>query len=662
MPGSGENKKYAAPGATALVLLILAFTLWGLESLFPLRALVWHWRELLWLPVVAAAALGQGAVVFRLWRGDRLEIEPGLKLAVLAGLGLGVLSLEVLAAAAAGFMNRPFLTVLTVLVLAVSALAGRREAMEAVSRAAAEANRLAGEVRLPLGAAVCAAVISFPLVLVPSRAFDALSYHLEVPMRYLQAGGMVDLPANLYSYSPLLTQMLYGLAMGLAGPALAGLIYYLFFLLTLWVIWCGGRPLFGNSGAAWATAMLSLTPVFLMEVPQSGADWSMTFFLVTALFLAAGDDRSPRRLLLAGALAGMAAGCRHQALGYGVVLIPLSGLAADLAARRAAAVKNWLLLAVSAFAAAAPWYLKNLLQTGDPLYPLLATLTGKTAYHIQFADTLTGARPVELLWSWILVPYQAAFDPTSLSMSATTGILPLALLVLLPFTRLEKRGNRFLLLWTILAYAAWHLTFRTFRYAMPVMAVALLWAGSVLAQHAGGKTRWAAAVRWAAILSMLANAAVFIGLSDYINRNIGAALGTTSPGRYLTRTYDPYPAIDFLNNLSPPPGKVLFVGEMRGFYSRFRREVPSHNAPNRLLSMIRDGSSPAEAAHRLRRQGFTHLLYNPGEYDRMAVTNRNAPLWRLDGEQKQVLGRFLSEEAAPVFTANGIAVLELGHE
>jgi hypothetical protein len=645
------GKWYAAAAAVLLVILLIT----GRDVLYPVRALWWHAEALVWWLVILAGAVGQGALLYKFAGGARTEISPGLAVPVAAGLGLGLFSLQVLLLGAFGLMSTPVLTALVLLVLAVSLTAGRGTLALMFSSAAHDLSRRGRDTALPLTAVFATAVTVFPLVLLPTRAFDALSYHLEVPLRYLQAGAVVNIPENTYSYSPLLTQMLYGLGMGLEGPDLAGLIYFTFFTLTLWTLWKGGEKIFSSAGSAWAAAFVALTPVFLVEVPQAGADWSMAFYTTTALLLA-GSGRNMRLMVLAGLLAGMAAGCRHQGLGFALVLIPAAGLLTDLPKRRPGSFTSWSAFAAAAVLSASPWYIKNLVQTGDPLYPLFTSMAGGLPYKVGFVEGLTGPRSLDLAWSWILVPFKAAFYPLSLSMTATVGVLPLALVLLLPGLKGRRAGSRFLLLWVVMAFFAWHLTFRTFRYLMPVVAVGYLWLGTALAaflENSGVRER---ILKYAVCIALVVNGGTFLGLSDYVNKSVAPALGISSPLQYIRETYDTYPAIEYLNSLDPPPGRVLFVGEMRGFYSEFPREVASHNAPNRLLEMVKEGWGPDKIKDSLTAAGFTHILFNPVEWERMAYLNRNAPLWEVDDRGKRAVLAFLRDHTRLLFGSRGISV------
>jgi len=245
-------------------------------------------------------------------------------------------------------------------------------------------------------------------------------------------------------------------------------------------------------------------------------------------------------------------------------------------------------------------------------------------------------------------------------MSATMGVIPLALIPLLPTLRRTGKGNRFLGIWAVLSFFAWYLTFRSFRYVFPVLSVLYLWYGCALhltVERNKKLKKWLTA---AVCSALIINVGVFVGLSDFVDASVGAALGTKSPEKYITASYNVYPAIDYLNKLDPLPGKVLFLGEMRGFYSQFPREVASHNVTNRLIEMAREGVLPGDIHMRLTSAGFTHILVNPSEWDRMVEWKQWK--WKIDSEAKLLLKDYLEMHTKTVFSGRGITVQELVSE
>jgi 4-amino-4-deoxy-L-arabinose transferase-like glycosyltransferase len=645
----------------AAVIAVAVALFAGRDVVQPVRFLIWHTVSLAWFAVIVVSAWGQGRALVS-FVVPRLRDESPLPLSVIAlGTGLGLFSVEIFLMAAAGFLNPPALTALVTVVFLLTVILSRRLWSD-VREEGREVLDSASGCTLPLSIAGLAVIVSWPFALVPTRAFDALSYHLEVPLRYLQAGRIIDIPENLYSYTPQLNHMLYSLALGLSGSDLAGLVNHLYFVLAIAVLWMGFRDRFSSAGSAWAAAIAALSPVLLIEAVNTGVDWSAAFYTLAALCILASGTGDRRYVVLAGLLAGMAAGCRHQPLGYAIVLPAIASVVDDLTSRRRVKTGNLSLFLAVAVLVSSPWYFRNWVFTGDPIFPLLAHLGGRTSAGAAFVSALAGPKSLSLLREWVALPFRLTFDPLSYSMTATVGVQYLALVPLLFYRRWRNPENRFLLSWLILSFLAWYLVFRTARYAMPVFLVAALWLGAALDGALRSRTGLSRALGAMVVATLVMNAGVFVGLQDYVNRNVGAAVGMRSSSNYLMDAYEVYPAIDYLNRLEPPPGRVLFLGEMRGFYSMFPREVPSHNMPNRLMEMVKEGIPPETISYRLEEAGITHILYNPAEWERMAYRNRSAPLWRLDPGDRISVDNYLENRTDRIFSKYGISVYRIDRE
>jgi hypothetical protein len=154
------------------------------------------------------------------------------------------------------------------------------------------------------------------------------------------------------------------------------------------------------------------------------------------------------------------------------------------------------------------------------------------------------------------------------------------------------------------------------------------------------------------------NLAAFLGFMSSYADTLSGAWGRIPPRVYLERTYAPFGAVQYLNRLELE-GKVLFLGEMKGFYSMFPREVSTFDVPNRLVELIRQGEGSDGAAKNLLEHGFSHILFNPGEFERLAA---KSPFLRLGPDQRAILDTFLAERTMTVFSGGGIRVLEIAHE
>ncbi len=636
------------------------------DPFFPFLPLLGNAVPLLWGAVLAAAALGTGLRVLSLLRPAGAVAGEGFRALLALALGLGVLSLAATLLGAAGLLRPSFLTLLALLALA---LAVRPLALWWNGAGRGFPSRLGEAFRahpLPLGITALFLAVGFLFALVPVTAFDALAYHLEVPARFLQGGGIIHLPENPSASYPLLGEMLYALAMGVSTPVLAQLLHYLFFLLALGLAWSWARRALGEEAAAWGVALLATLPPFFMEAWAAGSDWTAAAFTLGAVLLLASGERSPRGMGLAGVLAGMAAGCKYPALGFAIAVPMLAGAATDLAAgaRGRKLALPWLLFSGVALLLFSPWALKNLLLEGNALFPLFGSGGLAAPGGLLAGDTHRASLSLASLWGGVTFPWRAVFDAKALGLNWSVGILPLALILALPALRGggERKaggGSRFLLLWGVLCLLLWSFTFQVGRLLLPAVAVACLGLGASLAAlraRVGAAFRGVLGAVAAALL--LADLGMVVALQDRLVGSLSPALGVTAPREHLTADYPPYAALEHLNRLTPPP-RVLFLGETRGFYAGFPREVPLYAVENRLLHLIRGGNSPTEAAAALRAAGFTHLLVHPREWERLALLS---PLLRLTPGEKEAVAAFLSRHTREAFSDSGVSVREIEHE
>jgi hypothetical protein len=646
-------------GALAAVVLIFVLAIMGGQVVFPVRILLFYWSAFAWLVVIIGAIAAQGFPVIQKVGLNDGE-DGGFRTALALGLGLGMICLETFVLGILGVLGKRSLTVLVLTSSGLGVYAYRKRLRGVFESVVRGVREISGDAVLPCALAVAGAVWVLPFVLVPTRDFDALTYHLEVPARYLQAGKIIPLPGNIPSNYPLLSEMAYTLGLGLNGTDLAGLLCHFFFVMTLLLIFAWARRRFGDGGAAWGVALLVSTPSFLIDTTRTGSDWPAAYYTLAAVLLLAGGDRRPGTMCLAGVMAGMAAGSKYPALGFAVILPLLVGVVHDIFRGRKTGILNWGLFALLSAVVALPWYIKNLIFTGDPFFPLLTGVFNQSAAAgVLAADTHFHRPEISDLWGWLVVPVAAIFDPERYQLSSTIGFLPLALIPLLPALQGRGTGSRFLGWWSALAFAGWYMTFRVGRFALPVYSLGVLWLGAALAYTLSSLTRFRVVLSGSVAAAMVVNMGVLIGVQAAVNRSVPAAFGVSSPVGYLQRHYDVFPSIEFLNRLNPPPSRVLFLGETRGFYSDFPREIPTFDSPNRLIEMMRSGLSIEEIARRLLEAGFSHILHNPREMSRLA---EKTPYMRLNASERATLRNFINRRTRILFSANGIAVTEIIRE
>lgn len=404
---------------------------------------------------------------------------------------------------------------------------------------------------------------------------------------YSWPDGIAPVVSSLYFWT-------YGLA-GATRSTLTAPVVIFQFCLLLGAVFALTRRMFSDRAAAFACALVACSPVIAWATAM-GQETGLSAIALVALLLYLPRDRDEES---AGAvvLAGLAAGLGALAREYGLALI-IFGIGLALVRRLSA--RSLLLLVVSAALVVLPWYGRNWLRTGNPVFNL----------------DLGGLFPVNPVQTWMNQSYQAEFGWSQLTLAALRFLLInccVALLGGLAGAWFYFRPARALLVAIVLIVIIWAAslgyTAAGFTTAIRVLSPALA-LGVVL----GG----AACARWIPAQRHLAGASVALGLIA-----LDAALrALTLPG-----TVYKIPPADWL-----AAGRAVHDYHERPVYREIARVAGSQRilvlGPNALLTLqgartlplwspevrfLFDGRlAPAEIARRLRAASIGYILLNRG--------------------------------------------------
>ena len=414
-------------------------------------------RHARWIGLVgllAAAAVTAGSAAVRWLAGARGGVT--LRLAV----GAGALALTTLGAGLASVL---FPGVGWVAVGAAALPALRRIRRPAVGWALRPAT-------LPLTAVLGAALgLVFTGALAPEASFDGIAHHLAHPEIYAAHHRIHALPHHFLANVPALAEMHYLLARLLAGGMEpAKLIHFGWGLVALGALVGWARESLEDHWALAVGAVFMLIPYALLVGQWSYVDLAAAALVTIALREALAPR--PRRILL-GVVCGLAAGTKLTGVfGLAIVLAILAVRGRSIAG-----------LLISFLMATAPWGMKNLLMTGNPVAPfvpgLFPTLWWETGNHARYRAELasynTGSLTLPGLGGFLARGWDVSIRNTGvLDTWAGMGAwflwgLPLLLLVGAPAARgpaLAACG------WFVL----WHLIPRQVRYTLPAWPAAAL--------------------------------------------------------------------------------------------------------------------------------------------------------------------------------------------
>ncbi len=632
------------PAAAALLAALLAAAAVG-DSAWPVVRAGVVPLVLLFLTTLLATGSGRALV----GRIGLSELSESQKTLIGATLGLGLLALGTLALGALGLFKPWAASAL----LAALWLAGYGELRPALESLAPDRSLLESR---PLAAAAIALPLALALwaCLMPPHQYDSLVYHMALPQDYLLSGRLHAPEGLLFAHFPQNGEMLFTLALLAGSDVLAQMYIWLAFALSIaWLFSLGRRE--APMSAVLLACFLTATHAALLLTASTTYVEPLVMLWVTAGALSFERWRqlpgARGWLALSAVFIGLALGTKYYAgLGAVALGLRLCWRAARSEDRRAA-LGDLALFTGLVTVVFAPWLVKNWLLVKNPVFPFL---------YKHFANTGTGwngdaaAGYFRILTEyghaegWLLsllkLPVLLLRNPLRFGggMDVLGDLGWTLLLGAIPLGVWAGRDNGFrrgLLAFCGLWALGWFSSGVVLRFlTVLIPLLALTGAAGLVKLH----ERLGAAGRALLVGAVGAMTAVNLFLVLYVHAVFGTPsvlLGLEAREEFLARRLDYYPCAAAVRDLPGPSGRILVVGEQRGYYIG-REHLPSSvHAPNLWVRLAEEAASPADLAARLARSGFSHVLFVPKESARLGAalgtfTQKGQANW--DGLESQL--------------------------
>ena len=465
--------------------------------------------------------------------------------------------------------------------------------------------------------------------------YDVLEYHLQMPKEYFVDGRISYAPHNVYANFPAGIEMFYLLAMiilddPIAAAIPANLIHTAFAALAIFAAWCVGRDQSRRGGiigalciatAGWIPYLCGLAYVenglLFYGITATGIVVRLARSTSIDVGVAVRSSRtsgSPLRwIALVGLVAGFACGCKYTAIP--MIAIPLTVAVLMLPARssvaRASAVGVFGLATLVGFS---PWLVKNVAMTGNPVFPLANTLFQAAPDGWGEAETDRWAKGHEVAPEERRLParLRAAFVRTVGDEYQRFG--PAVFLIALGgmVRRRLDRTDAVLMMIFAVQMVVW--VFFTHVYAR--FAVVMLIPLCILAARStnGAIVRggWRRRIVFGLLLVGAAFNAVFATRLAIAESPNGAPPVVIHDGQLPQFEY-----FKVVNLQLPKDAFVLVVGDARAFY--FQRRIDYRVVFNRspFVDVVRNAPSDEDVVDWLRGRGYTHILVNWSEINRL---------------------------------------------
>ena len=532
-------------------------------------------------------------------------------------------------------------------------------------------------------------VLAFIAALAPPIAKDTLLYHFAVPRAFIAQGSNAFIDGNIASYLALGTEMhavwamlLGNLVSTRAGEAAAGATTFLFFPLLLAAVFGWAREL--NVSRRWslvATLMVAAIPTAFHVASSGYVDLALALFVTLAVYALTRWWRTLETsslvlvaIFLGGALAvkltavfviaAFALIVLLRARGESFATAPGSDMEGGVSPGKIVLAGFGALLLAGVIAS--PWYLRNWVATGSPVFPFYMSILKGSAngWDVERSNLFQamisqyGGADVDKT-NYLMSPFRVSLAAQPENPGLYDGVLGAAFLIGLPlliWALWKKRLAGELAIAAGVAaifYIFWLFSGPQLRYLLPItplLAVAISGAVEAMSEDASGRAAAKYSLIAASIVAMLTSVAWFS-----MKAPLRVVLGGESRDQYLARNLDYYPYYQAINADTAADSRVWLINMRRDTYHIDRPVFSDYIFEDwTLKKMLWEARSVQELRAKSAATGIKYVLTRHDflfDFDRSTLVDEKRP--RAENEAKLKIAREFVLDPANTIKADG---------
>ena len=476
--------------------------------------------------------------------------------------------------------------------------------------------------------------------LAPVTGSDSVTYHYAIPKLYIKSHEIYYIP-NMYANQPMAFQMLYMLGMLLYADTLSSLFTYLAGILVVLGIYVVAKEYLSSSIGLLAAVLFYTTPLVTYVTGAGSPELGLTLFTFLGVYssLKWWKEEDNKWLILCGIFAGFAAGTKYYGL-FAIVALGITVLAASLSrvwqkgqVQISKPLMAGIIFLVPALLVASPWYLKNLIYVGNPVFPALYSIFGGKDYNPEtntlfklmfelYKTTGTSIRNL-LLVPWNLTVHSDRF----LGKEASLGPLFLSFLPVLPLLLIfhwrkmkdEKWIFSLLIAFCSLYFLCWFfLAMQRMKHLLPLAPMLFLMTAYVIFSLISTKLK-----KLKVISIMIVTVVLLFSLSINVIYNaqfLPVLMGKQSRDEFLTSKLWYYEPVQWINHNISSKDKILHMEMVFNYY--LDRDYLWAEPLFQALIDWAHINSPEELLKILQQQNVTHIYL----HDNAFVANIEHPM------------------------------------
>ncbi|KUG21878.1 membrane protein [hydrocarbon metagenome] len=546
-------------------------------------------------------------------------------------------------------------------------------------------NRLNILIQILLGMAIFSIFVTLIILsLLPPIATDALIHHLAIPKLWLLHGGLYEIKWSVFSYYPMNVDLLYLIPLYFHNDIIPNFIHMGFGIGTSWLIFCYLNNKFGRTWGLLGILVFLSTPMVMRMSTVAYVDLGLIFFTSAGIFAYSrwrNNGYSENKWLLISSITmGIALGTKYNALiAWFLLLSAIIFFYSRDKKTQWPAVRYGAIFFLISLLIFSPWLIKNLILTGNPLFPLFngffnvstANITNEeTTYNIVSGNTYMGMfkyRAIiygESFWQTLIIPLRFFFQGQDYSDQYFDGVLNPLLIIMVPFAFMNKSFQKDKIFFVVFSVFFILITFfldeLRVRYILPTIPFLCVLTVMGIKNILTWSEETAKPLRYfytAAILLFL----VILGFKNvmYLNnyfqslQPVKYLCNMETRDEYLNRHTGSYAAISYINKNTPQNAKVrLIFLAGRGYYLDRIYEDDSSFGMNVIRDLVAHSSEDETFQKHIRSLGYTHLLVRKKLFLKYLHDNYSP-------EKINILLQQMSRATEMIYEANGYAVYEI---
>ncbi|MBU4372563.1 MAG: phospholipid carrier-dependent glycosyltransferase [Syntrophaceae bacterium] len=478
--------------------------------------------------------------------------------------------------------------------------------------------------------------------------------------------------------------LLYLISLYFNNDILPNFIHMGFGIGTAWIIYRYLNRHFTRVAGLLGVLVFVSTPIVLRMSTVAYVDLGLAFFTTVSVLAfihwRTGSYEGFKWLLISSIAMGLALGTKYNAL---IAWVFLSFSVVFLYSRDTGeqwrAIRYGLIFFLVSLCLFSPWLIKNLILTGNPLYPLFKGLftaginnvapDGSARSMVSGAVYMGMFRLREMLygesfWETLLIPVRFFFQGEDYSGRYFNGVLNPILILLVPFAFMKRslHGDKlfFVLFSVFFILASFFLDQLHIRYILPAIPfLAILTVMGIMnifawTSEKRGPSR-SVYVSIILLFLLMLGAGNVIYLNKYFQglQPANYVLNLETRDAYLKRHIRSYAAIGYINSHTPPNARIrlLFLAR-RGYYLNRIYEDDATYGMDVMRGLAANAGEEGSFRKYLGSLGCTHLLIRMDLFNKFLRDN-------YPPETIDLLLRLLDTKTEMIYHADGYAVYRL---